>query len=152
MLDNTVVVITGDHGQEFNDNKLNYWGHNSNFSPWQTRVPLIIHWPGKAAQHIAHQTSHFDISPTLMNEVLGCKNDLHDYSSGKHLLTGKPSPYLLLSNYNQFAVMEKDHLTVVDEFGNTDILDNHYRSIPDAKINNARMLSVMNEMSRFYQK
>lgn len=151
LLGNTVVVITGDHGQEFNDNKLNYWGHNSNFSPWQTRVPLVIHWPGKKAQHIGHQTSHFDITPTLMNEILGCDADLQNYSNGKHLLTGKPSPYLLFSNYNQFAVMEKERLTVVDEFGNVDILDNHYRSLPDAKINNARMLAVMNDMSRFYQ-
>lgn len=152
ILDNTIVVITGDHGQEFNDNKLNYWGHNSNFSPWQTRVPLVIRWPGKNAQHIKHQTSHFDITPTLMNDALGCSNKLNDYSNGKHLLTGKPSPYLLLSNYNQFAVMEEERLTVIDEFGNVDVLDNHYRSIPDATLNSARMLSVMDDMSRFYQK
>ncbi len=152
LLDNTVVVITGDHGQEFNDNKLNYWGHNSNFSPWQTRVPLVIRWPEKNAQHINKQTSHFDISPTLMNDVLGCNNDLHDYSSGNHLLTGEPGSYLLLSNYNQFAVMEEQRLTVVDEFGNVDILDEHYRNIPDAKLSSSRMLSVMDEMSRFYKK
>lgn len=152
LMDNTVIVITGDHGQEFNDNKLNYWGHNSNFSPWQTRVPLVIHWPGKPAQHISQQTSHFDITPTLMKEILGCDNDAQDYSSGKHLLNGKSKPYLLLSNYNQFAVMEKNQITVVDEFGNIDILDNRYQVIPDAKTNNARMLSVMNEMSRFYSK
>ncbi|HHI92009.1 MAG TPA: DUF3413 domain-containing protein [Gammaproteobacteria bacterium] len=151
-LDNTVVVITGDHGQEFNDNKLNFWGHNSNFSPWQTRVPLVIHWPGKDAQRINKQTSHFDVSPTLMHDILGCSNKLHDYSSGKHLLNGKPKPYLLLSNYNQFAIMEKDRLTVVDEFGNVDILDNHYRNIPDAELSSTRMLSVMNEMSHFYKK
>lgn len=152
LLDKTVVVITGDHGQEFNDNKLNYWGHNSNFSPWQTRVPLMIHWPGKKAANITQQTSHFDITPTLMKDVLGCNNKLQDYSNGKHLLTGESEPYLLLSNYNQFAVMENDRLTVVDEFGNVDILDKNYRSIPDAKISNTRMLSVMNDMSRFYQK
>ncbi len=152
LLDNTIVVITGDHGQEFNDNKLNYWGHNSNFSPWQTQVPMVIHWPGKDAQHINKQTSHFDISPTLMKDALGCSNDLHDYSSGNHLLTEEPGPYLLLSNYNQFAVMEKDRLTVVDEFGNVDILDKHYRNIPDAKLSNTLMLSVMDEMSRFYKK
>ncbi len=152
LLDNTIVVITSDHGQEFNDNKLNYWGHNSNFSPWQTRVPLVIHWPGKDAQHIDKQTSHFDLSPTLMKDILGCNNDLHDYSSGNHLLTGEPGPYLLLSNYNQFAVMEKNRLTIVDEFGHIDILDKYYRNVPDAKLSSTRMLSVMDEMSRFYKK
>ena len=40
LLDNTVIIITGDHGQEFNENKKNYWGHGSNFSDWQIKVPL----------------------------------------------------------------------------------------------------------------
>nr|WP_237729042.1 sulfatase-like hydrolase/transferase [Vibrio fluvialis] len=29
-LENTIIVITSDHGQEFNDNHKNYWGHGSN--------------------------------------------------------------------------------------------------------------------------
>ncbi|NOX76855.1 MAG: sulfatase-like hydrolase/transferase, partial [Gammaproteobacteria bacterium] len=150
LLDNTVVLITGDHGQEFNDNGLNYWGHNSNFSPWQTRVPLVLHWPGKTPQHVTHQTSHFDLSPTLMRDLLGCDNPPQDYSSGKHLLDGQPGPYLLMSNYNQFAVMEAQRITVVDEFGNVDVMDQRYRPIPDAQLPNALMLSVMQEMGRFY--
>jgi hypothetical protein len=40
--DNTIVIITADHGQEFNENKLNFWGHNGNFTKYQTQVPLII--------------------------------------------------------------------------------------------------------------
>ncbi|MDP2514042.1 sulfatase-like hydrolase/transferase [Photobacterium damselae subsp. piscicida] len=28
-LQNTIIVITSDHGQEFNDNKQNYWGHSA---------------------------------------------------------------------------------------------------------------------------
>lgn len=30
LLDNSILVITGDHSQEFNENKKNYWGHGSN--------------------------------------------------------------------------------------------------------------------------
>jgi len=152
LLENTVVLISGDHGQEFNDNKLNYWGHNSNFSPYQTRVPLVVRWPGEMPKHFSHQTSHFDIAPTIMTELLGCKNKPQDYSSGKHLIEGQPGPYLILSNYNQFAIMEEKRITVVDEFGNVDILDNQYRNIPDAELSSGLMLSVMNEMSRFYAK
>ena len=47
-LDNTIVIFTSDHGEEFNDSKLSYWGHNSNYSKYQTAVPLIIHWTNKA--------------------------------------------------------------------------------------------------------
>jgi hypothetical protein len=150
LLDNSVVLITGDHGQEFNDNKLNFWGHNSNFSPYQTRVPLVIHWPGKAAQHFEHRTSHFDIAPTLLGELLGCSNPPRDYTSGKLLTDTTPEPYLILSNYNQFAVMEEQRITVVDEFGNVDTLDNHYRPLPEAVLPGKLMISVMNEMGRFY--
>ncbi len=150
VLDETVVIITGDHGQEFNDNGLNYWGHNSNFSQWQTRVPLVIRWPGRQPGRVGHWTSHFDITPTVLREVLGCRNDMRDYSSGKHLLEGEPGPYLLLSSYSQFAVMEPQRITVVDEFGGVDILDEHYRPIPDATLPADLMHSVMEEMSRFY--
>lgn len=44
-LDNTLVIITGDHGQEMNDNKLNFWGHNSNFTDAQVNVPFAIFGP-----------------------------------------------------------------------------------------------------------
>ncbi len=75
---------------------------------------------------------------------------MRDYSSGKHLIEGKPGPYLLLSSYNQFAVMEPQRITVVDEFGGVDILDERYRPIPDAALPTGLMHSVMEEMSRFY--
>lgn len=39
-LDDTIVIVTSDHGEEFNDSKLNYWGHNGNFSDAQIKIPL----------------------------------------------------------------------------------------------------------------
>ncbi len=39
-LENTLVIITCDHGQEINDNKFNFWGHNSNFTDAQVNVPF----------------------------------------------------------------------------------------------------------------
>ncbi len=152
LAENTLVLVTGDHGQEFNDNRFNYWGHNSNFSPWQTRVPLVVHWPGKQPRHIYHRTSHFDIAPTMMRDLLGCSNDPRDYSSGKHLIEGEPREYLLLSSYGQFAVMEPDRITVVDEFGHVSILGNDYRELPGASLRPHRMREVMEEMSRFYER
>ena len=34
LLENTIIIITGDHGQEFNDNKKGYWEHGGNFSKY----------------------------------------------------------------------------------------------------------------------
>ena len=44
LLDETVVMVTGDHGEEFGEN--GFWGHTSNFSPQQVEVPFYLKGPG----------------------------------------------------------------------------------------------------------
>ena len=53
LLNNTIIIITGDHGEEFNDNHLNYWEHANNFSRYQVQTPLIMFWPGKSPDIIS---------------------------------------------------------------------------------------------------
>lgn len=151
--ENTVVIITSDHGQEFNDSGQNYWGHNSNYSKYQTKVPLVVKWPNKPPQRFSHMTSHFDIAPTLVENVLGCSNPYSDYSNGKHLLDTTEPPYLIISNYNSYAVMEGAHTTVVDEFGQIDLFDNtNYQHLEDKKVSPAVILNVINDMAAFYKR
>ncbi|MCG6364769.1 sulfatase-like hydrolase/transferase, partial [Vibrio fluvialis] len=57
LMDNTVVVITSNHGTEFNETKTNTWGSNTNYSRYQLQVPMVIHWPGKVAGTYAHRSS-----------------------------------------------------------------------------------------------
>ena len=47
LLKNSIVVVTSDHGEEFNDNGKNFWGHNGNFTDAQIKIPLVISWPGR---------------------------------------------------------------------------------------------------------
>src|SRR5690606_10656675 len=61
LLENTVLVITGDHGQEFNDNKKGYWQHGGNFSKYQVRTPLMIFDFEKKPAMYNHNTVHYDI-------------------------------------------------------------------------------------------
>lgn len=82
--DETLVVITGDHGEEFNDQGGNYWGHGSNFTRYQLGVPLVIHWPGRQGDY-DHRTTHEDITPTLLTQALGCTNPISDMSTGASL-------------------------------------------------------------------
>ena len=71
--DNTWVVVVGDHGEEFNDNQLKYWGHASNYSRWQTQTPLIVKPAGAFKPMSVQKTSlHQDVVPTLMTHALGC--------------------------------------------------------------------------------
>ena len=90
MLDNTIVILTGDHGEEFNDNHKDYWGHTSNFSNVQLQTPLIVHWPRKQTQHFRYMTSHYDIVPTLIHEALGYTNPTSDYALGQSLFSDAP--------------------------------------------------------------
>ena len=135
LLKNTVVVITADHGEEFNDEHLDYWGHASGFDPYQVRTPLIVYWPGKQHKVIHYQTSHYDIVPTLMRKVLGCTNPLKDYSTGSLLTSKKRKHYLLVGSYVNFAILQKHRTTVVYPGGNFDITKPSGHLIPNAKLN-----------------
>lgn len=85
-LNNTWVIITGDHAEEFNENGLGYWGHGSNFTRWQTHTPMIVRAPGVNSARVEQKMSlHQDLVPTLMQSALGCTSDTADYSNGQHL-------------------------------------------------------------------
>lgn len=88
-LNDTIVIVTSDHGEEFNDSKLNYWGHNGNFSDAQIKVPLVIAWPGMPAQEITHRTTAYDVGATLLKRVLAVQNPIEDFSVGKDLFDPK---------------------------------------------------------------
>lgn len=151
LLDRTIIIVTGDHGQEFNDNKLNYWGHNSNFSRYQTQVPLLIRWPGQGGRRYTHRTSHFDVVPTLLSDALGCTNPAQDYSSGLHLAQVDDERLLVLSSYERFAVAEAARTAIVDELGGMEVVDEHYRP-STGKLAPQRLAQAMDEMARFYKR
>ncbi len=79
LLDSTIVMITGDHGEEFMEHGM--WGHNSKFHEEQIRVPLVIWVPGKPPVEIPRMTSHLDIAATVL-KVLGVENAESDYGLG----------------------------------------------------------------------
>ena len=89
VLDNAMVVVTSDHGEEFNDNGLGYWGHGSNFTKSQIAVPLFIQYPSQfanAGEAVDKLSAHVDLVPTVLRNVLGCTNPTEDYSTGQDLL------------------------------------------------------------------
>ena len=152
LLDDTLLVITGDHAQEFNDTGQNYWGHNGNFSPYQTRVPMIIRWPGVASNSIDHRTSHEDIVPTLMQRALGCRNPIEDYSTGQDLYSSsyRPRP-LLLESWSRRALMTDERIFYFGPSGDTQIYDFEWREITDEATDSEAILNAMNRMGEFYK-
>lgn len=125
--DDTLVIVTGDHGEEFNDTGKNYWGHNGNFSPWQLRVPLIVRggrWtPGRSH----YLTSHYDLAPTLLRDVLGCRNDPADYGIGVPLdRTEGRRDFVPVFDYNDAGIYQTDRITVLSRFGGTPVYNGQY--------------------------
>ncbi|ACE84178.1 sulfatase-like hydrolase/transferase [Cellvibrio japonicus] len=103
-LENTWVVITGDHAEEFNENQAGFWGHGSNFTRWQTQTPLLVRAPGKVLPaHEPRPSTHQDIVPTLMHEVLGCTTARESYSTGENLLALPEHRNSVISSYYNHA-------------------------------------------------
>jgi membrane-anchored protein YejM (alkaline phosphatase superfamily) len=94
MLNDTIVLFSGDHGEEFMEKGR--WGHGTGnaFPEEQIRVPLVLWLPGHAPQVIRYRTSHLQISPTLL-ETLGVTAPAHDYCSAVSLFTPLTSGFVL---------------------------------------------------------
>ncbi len=148
--ESTIILISSDHGQEFNDNHLNYWGHNSNFSEVQTHVPLLIYWPGRAPQKFDHRTIHYDLAPTFLQELFACQGDARDYSSGFDLFEKKSHPWLIMGRRDDFAIYRDNDIVVVKTNGDYEVLDHGYHPVPGAQLDGAAVLPALDELRRFY--
>ncbi|QUX92849.1 choline-sulfatase [Marinomonas sp. A3A] len=150
--DNTVVIITGDHAQELNDNKLNYWGHNSNFTPAQTHVPFVMVGPniGRLKEGLGSITSHEDVVPTLMKNYLGVTSSLDTYSVGIDLLgESEERDWVLSSSYASYALITHDSILEVGASGQYKIYDLTNRVKKGAEPNYVFLKDALDSVSRF---
>lgn len=152
MLENTLIVITGDHGQEFNENRKNYWGHGSNFSPIQLRVPFMVHRPGVAPAVKHHRTTHYDFAPTVMREVLNVANPISDYGVGHLLDDSCPRSWHVVGDYMDYGFILDDH-TIIEKqaSGLMEITDSLLRPIKDYKLDVKRLNDAVLSINQFYK-
>lgn len=69
LLEDTVVVIAGDHGESFGEH--GELGHGNGVYQPEVRVPLIVRWPGQQDGRRVERPVHLvDVMPTLL-EALG---------------------------------------------------------------------------------
>lgn len=134
MAENTVLIVTGDHGEAFMEKGR--WGHNSDFSEEQVRVPLVVSIPGRPPAVIEHVTSHLDVAPTLL-PLLGIDAPAHQYSAGTHLLadTGR---LVVVSSWNDIGIIT-DRAKIVVPFGSTTQHTNLLTSRDDQRLRNASL-------------
>ncbi len=152
LLESTIVIITGDHGQEFNENGKGYWGHNGNYSQAQVGVPLVVYWPGITPAVYDHWTSHYDLVPTVMPQAFGCRNEIRDYSIGRNLLDTTPRQWLLVGSEDNFGVIESDRITSINFDRTFDITDRNLNEIDGAKINAPLIDEILRTINVYYAK
>lgn len=153
LLDNTVVLITGDHGESFGENAL--WGHNSAFTDAQIHVPLIMLMPDRDGQRLNHRTSHQDIAPTFM-EMLGVTSDPADYSNGIPLFE-RGERRIVSCGWSECAWLLEDGFVVFGTGGGNsfdlEVLDRDYRPLGDSGAvldsRSNELLTLANDLGRF---
>lgn len=150
--DNTIVVITGDHAQEFNENKKNFWGHNGNFSKWQIGVPLICRFTGadRKKGRYKHRTTHYDIVPTLMRRALGVTNPTGDYSMGRTLDdTGGRRWHVVGSELNYAFIVDGDTILEKTAEGSLEVTDAQMNPVEGYRMNTKEFNAAIENLNRF---
>ncbi|EOS92834.1 LPS biosynthesis-modulating metalloenzyme YejM [Erwinia tracheiphila] len=143
VLDNTVVVITAQHGVAL-DGDISM-GNRANL-----RVPLIVHWPNTPAQQINKLTDHADIMTTLMQRLLHVSTAPSDYSQGEDLFAARRRNDWVASNSNHKLVVTTSQITLLlDNNGSYTAWDNAGNQLKDHKPQLALLLQVLTEEKRF---
>ncbi|MDX1803201.1 MAG: sulfatase-like hydrolase/transferase [Alcanivorax sp.] len=156
-LANTLVVVTGDHGEEFMEHGR--WGHNSEFHNEQMHTPLVLAVPGEKPGVFDYPTSHLDLMPTLLPR-LGVSNPVGDYALGRNLHQPAPDRYRLVASWNSVAYVGPDY-KVAMPLKAGGLSEMTVSTAADAPVADSaavvarlqsRLVGVLNDLSRFFRK
>jgi len=151
LFDRTIVIITSDHGMEFDESGQGFKGHGTAYSRYQLHTPFVVRWPGRAAARVERRTSHFDLAPTLVGGLFGCTNPPSDYSSGRDLFSNGQWDWLIAASYGSFAILEPEQVIVSYPSGYYEIRDGDYRLVSRPRLGREAHQAALHEMGRFYR-
>jgi len=154
-LENTAVIVTGDHGEPFFE--YGYHGHNQGYCPTEIKVPLVFYWPGLIPKTYEAFTSHLDVAPSVL-KLLGVKNPPSDYSNGTDLFKPDTRTFLSVFSWDTAAIIKKTGtLTMALEaykLGGVKVYDADYRAVDfkkAAEAFNGDLPAFQKEAVRFYK-
>lgn len=88
--DDTVIVLTADHGEEFMEH--GWIGHTRNLYNDVIRVPMIVRYPKVTKPQVSdYAVSHLDIGPTVL-DFAGIEGKGGEGASLRQLLSGESAP------------------------------------------------------------
>lgn len=119
LLDDTIVILTGDHGEEFMEH--GHWGHGSSLVKEQVNVPLLLWFPGEPSRVENRMTSHIDIIPTLLPR-LGVHNPVADYALGEDLMGAPQRNYSVLTHWRDIGFIDPHYKAMFSMRGPASLL------------------------------
>lgn len=150
--ENTILVVTSDHAEEFADTAPTRFGHGSNYTRYQTHVPLIIHWPGKSPAVFDYRTASIDVLPTILKDEFACENPMEDFTSGKNLFDPTSREVQLMASYYNYAFVTDQGSFIQNPVGLLESRDNEGRLAPDLKLTAKQAFTALQEMKAFYKR
>jgi len=148
--DNTIIIVTGTHGQSFNNSDTNDGLISS------SHVPMVLLLPNEGSQIITNMTSHSDIAPTLMEEVFSIDSPTNHYSIGQHLLDDTQRQYVLSGDLNDYIIYEAEKITKFSRNGDINSIDWQGNHIEESEYNKdydiTLLIDVLSTLRRFNQR
>jgi arylsulfatase A-like enzyme len=116
VLDNTLVIVTSDHGEQFGDHDVRYLGHERSLYATALRVPLVMVYPPSvpAGTRRSEVVSIRDVPATVMDVLQLSQEDqfpgtsLLRYATGSVTAAEVAEPRLAILRPNKF--FPKDYL------------------------------------------
>lgn len=150
-----LVILTGDHSQEFNENHHNYWGHSGNYSKAQIKVPLAIRFPEGThrGETFTHRTTHYDFSPTILSRYLGIDSKPEIYSFGHDITNAAADRRWHITGANLDYAFITPGDTILQKTGSGEMLvfDPKMNPVENYNVNPAEIQKVMSKLNMFYK-
>lgn len=95
--DDAMIIVTGDHGEEFQEHGV--WFHTSGLTIEETAVPVLVKWPKAMGRgEPVAQASHLDLMPSIL-DALGCPQAQWGGLAGRSLRQGGEPSILIMTHY-----------------------------------------------------
>lgn len=120
LYENSIIVITADHGEEFFEGGSLF--HGTHLNRYQTSIPTFYKLPQKTMDNIDDKekiTSLIDIFPSIFH-TLTLQSDYPDIFSGHSILSQYKKPFCICSTQNgannstQFGILNKNKITILN--------------------------------------
>jgi len=144
----TIIVVVGDHGEEFGE--LGHCGHGNSFNHFQTQTLGVLHLPGETPRVINHVTSHVDFVPSVLT-WMGITNAPGDYTTGEPIQGQETRTWTLMASWQDTALFNGNSITVFEE-SQTRYLDLNCHELPKydpRRASSSEILQALQEIRLF---